>query len=104
MITYQHYTRGNQFGCRYCFDKVGDTIPMHTHEPEMYHDVYVVRGAVRVNSKVLYRGESYIPDNSRPHEIVALEPDTVLWNVYLNGKPEQYNKLSEKELGGVIGI
>jgi hypothetical protein len=102
MIKYFHSRHEGVFDCRYDFDRSGETIPMHSHLPPMYHSVKVLRGSVRVNNRIVLCGEAFIPENDQPHEIVALEPRTAILNTYLNGEPEEYKTLTLQQLEGVI--
>jgi hypothetical protein len=84
-------------GIVYAFDEAGEGLKMHDHPPDAAHDVNVVSGSCiiygDVPEKVLRKGESLRFDWSKPHEIVALEDHTVLFNAFLNGIPEQYKVL-----------
>jgi hypothetical protein len=102
MIKYYHTRHNGNFDCRYDFEREGDKLPMHAHDLPMYHDVHVLRGSVRVNDFVVHCGETFIPANHLPHEIVALEPRTAILNTYLRGEPEEYKSLDIQQLEGVM--
>jgi len=101
MITYAHQ-REPRFANRYEFGEAGDKIPSHSHPPSMYHDIKVLEGAVLVNGILMLRGDWMVPENDKPHEIIALVPGTVTIHEYLNGEPEEYKPLTLDQLKGVV--
>jgi len=94
------YRSGKLFGFFYDFAKAGDGIAMHQHEPDKAHNVIVLRGSVSIAGAVLEAGHVHDFDNSAPHEIKALEDDTQILNLMLNGMPPEYTTLPEKEFFG----
>lgn len=73
---------------RWEFVKEGDKIGMHEHPPETAHLTICVRGRVRFDfpdgqqSVELSAGEDYdFGKDQQRHEVTALEPDTVIYNV-----------------------
>lgn len=108
MIRYKHYRSGNICGVRYDLER-GDRIPMHSHEPELSHNVIVLSGMVEVLfatgllvSMPLVVGSIYDFDNSKRHEIFASQGSASILNLFLNGMPAIYRDLPESELSGVI--
>jgi hypothetical protein len=76
---------------------------MHTHDAGQAHDVTVVYGSIAIycadtETIVVKCGERLTFDWSRPHEIEALESNTVIRNEYINGMPQGYDKLLAHEL------
>jgi quercetin dioxygenase-like cupin family protein len=104
MIHQLHVKSGDVFGIKYTFQYRGEGIPMHRHDVTHAHNVTVLLGSI-----VLYGSEGSNPikatagdviefDWSQPHEIAALEPNTVIFNQFLNGQPEGYDRLPPEEL------
>ena len=82
---------------------------MHSHEPELAHNVIVLSGMVEVLfaigtlvSMPLRAGSVYDFDNSKRHEIVASQGSASILNLFLNGMPPIYRDLPESELSGTI--
>ncbi len=104
MIKYYHQFFEDYCGCHYEFEECGDAIPMHQHigeNAELQHNVSVLKGSVRVNERVVKKGEVYDFDSSEWHEIVALEPGTHILNVYTE-IPGGYLQLDKTLLTGEI--
>lgn len=77
---------GDLRGTVYTFEKVGDTLPMHTHTDRDVHVTIVARGRVRISGPVIGDGifsAGAVVDNDAPltHEIVALEDDSRVVNI-----------------------
>lgn len=103
-LHFQHQIRAEGFGVRYTFDEIGDGIPRHSHDPETEHSVFVESGAVKVYGPhvraYVYAGGLLRFDSSQPHEIMAIEPRTVIFNRFENGEPASYQDLPPHERGG----
>lgn len=92
----------------YTFPKRGDGIGMHTHEESQKHNSIVLKGSVEIYgpeknwSYTLKAGDVLdLFDEHHPHEVAALEDDSVLLGMFVNGRPEgEY--LPEEEKTGTI--
>lgn len=88
-VRVEQYGSGHTVGAIYEVDVVGEGIRMHRHPPEMAHNVIVLRGSVLVygpegsGCKHLSAGDVWDFDWSQWHEIMALEPNTKIFNVSL---------------------
>lgn len=104
MTQYEHYLSGKVFGIKYIFDLVGDGLPNHAHRGFDDHNIIVMRGAVKVifdhHTVYLQEGDVYDFDGKEHHSIRAMEPDSCILNLFLNGQPESYKTLPESELSG----
>jgi quercetin dioxygenase-like cupin family protein len=103
MTHFQHYKSGHVFGIRYRFDAKGDCIPRHKHDPSHAHNIVVIRGSILLimdgSASVCLPGVHDF-DWTQPHEISALEKDSEVLHLFLNGQPEGYDTLPESELRG----
>jgi quercetin dioxygenase-like cupin family protein len=109
MFHFKLYEKGLVYGMVYTFPQPGDGIPMHTHEEEQKHNVVVMRGSLEVYGpdrswvQVVKAGEIFdLEDHHHPHEICALEPDTVSMGLFIHGKPEGDQHLAEEDKVGTI--
>jgi quercetin dioxygenase-like cupin family protein len=69
----------------YTFEDAGDVLPKHDHDEDTAHITIVARGKIKV------RGEDWLIEAvpgqlvnfpaHQPHEIVALEPSTRIFNI-----------------------
>lgn len=104
MTQFQHYLSGKVFGIKYIFDLVGDGLPYHIHKSDTAHNVVMMRGSVKVvfdhHTVYLREGDVFDFDGSLNHGIIAMEPDSCILNLFLNGQPEEYKLLPESELSG----
>jgi hypothetical protein len=94
MFHFKIYQYKKLFGLKYTFPKRGDGIPLHTHSEDEKHNVVVMKGSVEVYgpgkqwSKTLTAGEVFdLEDEHHPHEIVALEDDTIILGLNVIGRP-----------------
>jgi quercetin dioxygenase-like cupin family protein len=107
--TYKPWETSTEYGTRYRFDKAGDGIPMHSHitNPAMCHSTRCVAGSVEiygdVPTQVLHAGESAVFKSYRMHEIVALQDNTEIINVFDSGKPKDYENVPPDVLSGTLG-
>jgi quercetin dioxygenase-like cupin family protein len=101
-MIHQLHIPGPPYGIQYTFREAGWGIPMHSHEPELAHNVEVVAGSILLtegtNERVIRAGQIASIAWANPHQIEALEPATVIRNWMLNGMPEGYDKLPPEEL------
>lgn len=103
------YQSGDLFGFRYLFEKAGDGLRRHEHTAETAHNVIVLFGSVSLNvkgqsSRILLQGNVHDFEWTREHDIVALEPNTLVLNLLLFGMPESYRDLPASELNSVFDI
>jgi quercetin dioxygenase-like cupin family protein len=101
---YRPYRSGELFGAVYTLEHKGDGLPEHAHTREMEHNVVVLRGSISLflpGAKLTFTEGALVDfDGSKPHRIVALEPQTKILNLYLYGIPSQYAALPESEFIG----
>ncbi len=95
MFNYKLYEHKTLYGMSYHFPKKGDGLPMHTHEEHQKHNVMVTKGSFEIYGPektwyfVLNSGDIFdLLDEHHPHEIVALEDDSIFVGMFVNGKPE----------------
>lgn len=103
------YQRGDLFGFRYLFEKAGDGLRRHEHTAESAHNVIVLHGSVSVNveghsSRIVTQGNVLDFDWTRPHDIIALEPNTLVLNLMLFGMPDTYVNMPPSEFNSVFDI
>jgi hypothetical protein len=108
MIHYQWYESGRLFGIRYTFDDSGEALPTHAHEPVTLHNIVVLAGAIRLDGPEIearqgFSGHVLDFDGTKVHTVTALAPKTVILNLFLSGKPPEYETLPDKEKHGVLG-
>jgi hypothetical protein len=84
-------------GFLYLFDKAGEGLGLHVHDHTDAHNVYVLYGSVRVYGEIptmeLSAGMELPLEWDKPHEILALEDNTMLLNRFLHGIPAKYASL-----------
>lgn len=73
----------------------------------MAHNVIVLKGSVEIYgpgrqwTKTMHAGEIFdFEDPTAAHEIAALEPNTRIINVFLNGTPARFLGYTDEELSG----
>ena len=97
---------GHVEGLLYEFDKRGEGLMAHTHEADTAHDIRVMRGAVKVSgavpTTVVLEGEMFEFDWRLPHEVLALEDGTVIFNRFLHGIPKPFRDLPVNRRSGSI--
>jgi len=88
---------GGLEGLLYAFEKRGEGLMMHTHEADTAHDIFVMKGAVKiagaVPTEILVQGEHLDLHWYLDHEVLALEDNTVIFNRFLNGVPAPFRDL-----------
>ena len=76
---------GDLHGICYDFEQAGVTISMHTHPVETEHIMIVAKGSVKAHGDdfefILHAGDLVVLPEGRPHEIVALENNTRIFNI-----------------------
>lgn len=103
------YRSGSLFGFRYLFEKAGDGLRRHEHTAETAHNVIVLFGSVSANvegqsSRILLQGNVFDFDWTKQHDIIALEPNTLVLNLMLFGMPVGYEDLPPSEFNSVFDI
>jgi quercetin dioxygenase-like cupin family protein len=76
---------GRLSGTIYTFEKVGDVLPMHTHDEESVHITIVARGKIKVSGLGWEMDKSAgavidFPPN-QAHEFIALEDNSRIVNI-----------------------
>jgi hypothetical protein len=101
---------GGLFGIWYRFDKRGEGIPMHEHAEALEHSVECTRGRVLIygpeftDAHEIATDETYVFDSRAPHEIVALEDGSCIFNLFTHGQPPEYAQLPPEELTGALDL
>ena len=76
---------GDLRGAIYDFDKVGDVLPRHTHTEADIHITIVAKGRIKAYSHdwelEAVAGQVLNFRPNEPHEIVALEDNTRIFNI-----------------------
>ena len=76
---------GDLQGSMYDFEKVGDVLPKHIHNETNVHITIVARGKIKVYShdweQVGIAGQLMDFRPNEPHEIMALEDNTRIFNI-----------------------
>lgn len=92
MYNWRGYKVGRLVGTQYHFPKRGDGLPMHQHMEEDKHNVIVLNGSCDVyglEKSWCYRlgpgSIFHFQDHEYPHEIAALEDNTVILNLCIWG-------------------
>jgi hypothetical protein len=105
MFTSKLYVNGDLLGNYYHFAKIGHGIPMHDHDEETKHNVMVMNGSCQIYgpgkkwSFILKQGAIFDPNDEQiPHEIVALQDNTVIINLFKHGKPAKM-KITDEDMG-----
>jgi hypothetical protein len=106
MFHWKLYEHKALYGMIYHFPQRGDGIGMHTHTEDQKHNCVVLSGSVEVYgpakewSVTLKTGDVFdLEDKHHPHEVAALEPNTVILGMFVNGKPE--NNLDDCPKSGI---
>jgi len=79
---------GSLRGAMYDFEKVGDLLPKHNHAEETAHITIVARGKIKVYSHdwelEAIAGQVLDFPAGQPHEFMALEDNTRIFNIIKN--------------------
>ena len=87
---------GDIRGVMYDFEKAGDILEKHVHDKTNVHITIVARGKVKVYSHdweiVAEAGKLVDFRVGEPHEIMALEDNTRIFNIlkHVGGEPNDY--------------
>jgi hypothetical protein len=105
-MKFEHYESGSLYGIRYIF-REGERLWPHAHVMEsadQAHNIIVLRGSIRFESSLgveLLAAPAVLDfDNSLMHSITALEPDTVIMNMMLNGRPASFAGYTDDQKRG----
>jgi hypothetical protein len=94
MFIYELFESDSLYGMKYTFPAIGDGLRLHDHETEQEHNIMVLKGSIDMYgygwTETFVAGDVFAPirPDHYPHEIVALEPNTILVGMFLHGKPE----------------
>jgi quercetin dioxygenase-like cupin family protein len=90
---------GQLTGTMYDFELAGDILPKHVHTVENVHITIVARGEVKTYShdweQVAQAGQLIDFQPNQPHEIMALEDNTRIFNIVKNYGVESNDFLQE---------
>jgi quercetin dioxygenase-like cupin family protein len=79
---------GSLRGAMYDFEKVGDTLPKHNHNEDTAHITIVARGKIKAYSHdwemEAMAGQLLDFPAGQPHEFMALEDNTRIFNIIKN--------------------
>lgn len=107
MLSHRTKMIGSRVALMIRFGRARDVLELHQHTEPNFHDVLVERGAIVLRGPDgawelrLRAGESYdIPDERQHHEIVALEDETIIANIYRGPMPSLMEMLNEDWVEG----
>lgn len=100
MVISDTYEQGELFGFKYQLTHVGNGLKFHSHPTEEQHNCICLSGKCAVfgptlTTTVINAGEVSDFDSKQLHSIAALQPDTIILNLCLYGKPESYADVTE---------
>jgi quercetin dioxygenase-like cupin family protein len=85
LLVKQLESLGDIRGTMYDFEKSGDILPKHTHDENSVHITIVAKGKVKAYShdwsKEAIAGQLLDFRPNEPHEIMALEDNTRIFNI-----------------------
>lgn len=89
---------GDIRGVMYDFEKAGDILPKHNHDENTVHITIVARGKLKAYShdweKEAVAGQLLDFRAGEPHELMALEDNTRIFNIVkkFGGEPNDYQQ------------
>jgi len=90
---------GQLTGTMYDFESAGDILPKHVHTAENVHIMIVARGKVKTYShdweQISQAGQLIDFQPNQPHEIMALEDNTRIFNIVKNYGVESNDYVQE---------
>jgi len=90
---------GQITGTMYDFEIAGDILPKHVHTAENVHITIVARGKVKAYShdweQIAEAGQLINFEPNQPHEIMALEDKTRIFNIVKNYGVESNDYIQE---------
>lgn len=85
MLLADQFVLGDLRGTMFTFEKAGESLEKHIHDETTIHVTIVARGSVRVCShdweRIAVAGQLVDFRIGEPHEIVALEDGTRVFNI-----------------------
>lgn len=85
MLLTKDFSSGDLRGVIFDFQKAGDVLPKHTHDENSVHVTIVARGKIKAYShdweKEGVAGQLLDFRPNEPHEIMALEDNTRIFNI-----------------------
>ena len=110
MFHFELYECADLYGMKYTFPKKGDGIGMHDHIESQKHNCMVMRGSIEIYGpnknwrKTVLAGEIFdlLPEH-HPHEFIALEDNTVVMGMFINGRPDGEFLPEEDKRGTIYG-
>lgn len=93
MLLTKSLVYGTVRGAMYTFEKAGDVLPKHNHTEHNVHVTIVARGRVKVYSHdweiEASAGQLLDFRPGEPHELMALEDNTRIFNIVKNPLPNR---------------
>jgi len=90
---------GQLTGTMYDFESAGDILPKHVHTAENVHITIVARGKIKAYShdweQIAQAGQLIDFQPNQPHEIMALEDNTRIFNIVKNHGVESNDYIQE---------
>ena len=90
---------GQLTGTMYDFESAGDILPKHVHTAENVHITIVARGKIKAYShdweQIAQAGQLIDFQPNQPHEIMALEDNTRIFNIVKNYGVESNDYVQE---------
>jgi quercetin dioxygenase-like cupin family protein len=99
LLVKQLQNLGDLQGAMYDFEKSGDTLPHHNHDETSAHITIVAKGSLKAYShdweKVIMAGQLVDFPAGQPHELMALEDDTRIFNIVkkFGGESNDFQKM-----------
>lgn len=99
------YISGDLLGVIYTVDNPSEGVRMHRHAAPEAHNVVVLRGSVLIygpngyNVRKAVAGDVVDIEWAKWHEIMALEPNTMFFNINLTARPSGYNPCEDERYG-----
>lgn len=85
MLLVNQFSLGDLRGAMYDFEKAGDILPKHNHDEGAVHITIVARGKLKAYShdweKEAIAGQLLDFRPGEPHELMALEDNTRIFNI-----------------------
>jgi len=95
MLLYRFTRDGEVTSLNLHFQFKGDVLELHAHPESSFHDVRIDRGAVSIYGpgrrwEIIGKAGDFVAltDEQQEHEIIALQDDTLIANVYKGAQPQ----------------
>ena len=100
MIISDWYEQGDVFGVKYVMTQAGNGLKLHSHPTEEQHNCICLSGRCALfgptlTTTIINAGEVSDFDSTQIHSIVALQPNTIILNLSLFGKPESLKDVTD---------